>query len=830
MARSRSLGSATFLFNRALEHHNSGAPTARQQGSTQSGNTTRWGNEMAVCRGFSSPYKLAPDGKQQHELSKKKGCDSPCKNDSAISSTATDTPRDVSSVMRVAPRAVENGPMNRKNLLRPSTWLGPEVSPLQDHRHTGGFNSPSPTASINSAASAWPSPRRNGRWGGGSRGILGYTEANKCGNNISVGSAAGGREHGVRRHKRKGSATCLTLGGGTEVCLESVFEKQALPRREAEANPELSRSLPCHPRRTGKDGVDRRSSATLSSGEGQLGARGGFLERPTKEERPPPQRQKEESPVQTGMVCSACFGKGSVGGEDESATTRKHLYGETGKNASGGLKASLVLCGHQAEGSQEQMRGASRAGPKPMAEWSTSGGRKSVDERSIESADRKALNLEESKKTTGGRSNLNRVPEPTASSQRKRDIACSEGEIDGAVSITCTKPLPPTMVGPPTSSYYDGDSPVKGELDTNGSKDARIGAGSGSLVLEAAARLGQGPPPKTAKPRAIKRPTPEFTGNALEASEAVGVHGHSQLLGGFQTPRYRAEACLPTQSLQQRACASEDRDDRSECTVSEEKLLTLLTRRLKQLVQLESITIQWERLPRREREKLDRQQHMVSSRFRAMERARQESSFPLCMDSHKGRFDAGPDDLNPQIRGEKGTSDGNSISDKSTKNLSLGSHRSISCIVMPPSDAAISSSIDRPRSGPVATGAGAGAGIGVAADIATAHGFKDGLWPSHRAKAGPCGVDSGNGTSRSSISGADKSFQSIATPRAERRRAGREGGNRGRGGSGGELACDVRDTDIPRGLARRGRIGDPTLGIVGTRSTITSVYQFGYRA
>lgn len=123
------------------------------------------------------------------------------------------------------------------------------------------------------------------------------------------------------------------------------------------------------------------------------------------------------------------------------------------------------------------------------------------------------------------------------------------------------------------------------------------------------------------------------------------------------------------------------------------------------------------------------------------------------------------------------------------------SHHSAS-LFLPPSDAAISSSIDRPQVG--AEVAGVESGV-AAADIRG----KEGI----RVEAGSVGVAAGKGT---------PDHLGGTTPRGERRRRG-EGGRGERGG----MACGVEDADIASGLARRGRLGGPSLGIVGIRSFIT---------
>lgn len=172
-----------------------------------------------------------------------------------------------------------------------------------------------------------------------------------------------------------------------------------------------------------------------------------------------------------------------------------------------------------------------------------------------------------------------------------------------------------------------------------------------------------------------------------------------------------------------------------------------------------------------------------------------------------------------------------STSIQPTTNVALSSCKGISdCVVMPPSDAAISSSIDRPKSGPGVNGAGAVAGTEVAAYVATDKGFKSGLWTSHR-KVEVCsrGVEVGDAAPRCSMSGTDTPLHSIATPRSERKWKGRGTGKRGGGDRKGGLAYDVRDAGITSDLARRARPGDPVLGIVGTRTADTSVNRWGYR-
>lgn len=212
----------------------------------------------------------------------------------------------------------------------------------------------------------------------------------------------------------------------------------------------------------------------------------------------------------------------------------------------------------------------------------------------------------------------------------------------------------------------------------------------------------------------------------------------------------------------------------------------------------QSLTIQWERLPRREREKLDRQQHLIGSRFRVTEQLRRDSSFDMCVVSSSAE---GASFGAPAVQSAGG---GGSASYGADNSRHQG-------VFLPPSDAAISSSIDRPQAGAEVAGVEGGVAATAAAAAADMRG-KEGF----RVEAGSVGVGAGNVAPDQPVSRTAKAVLGGATPRGERRRR-REGGRGKRGG----VACGVQDADIASGLARRGRLGDPSFSIVGIRSSIT---------
>lgn len=156
-------------------------------------------------------------------------------------------------------------------------------------------------------------------------------------------------------------------------------------------------------------------------------------------------------------------------------------------------------------------------------------------------------------------------------------------------------------------------------------------------------------------------------------------------------------------------------------------------------------------------------------------------------------------------RGGGGGGGGGSVSNS----VIYSSHRlttSDQKVFLPPSDAAISSSIDRPQVG--AEGSCIESGV----DAADARG-KEGV----RVEAGSGGMGAGKVTLDQLVARKGKAVCRGAMPRGETRRR----RDAGRGQRGWMVPCGVQDADIASGLTRRGRLGDPSLGIVGTRSSIT---------
>lgn len=215
------MGSAKFLFTcnpAALEHrfkpssssNGFGGRNARgdsARGGTNDRNTARWGSEKAVFKGPFSPYKLEAGGKppqQLHELHHGHGFSEMA---SSTPSTTSDRQRRCTSVTGAATnkRHVTPSPtavgelVTREGVLRRSTWLGPEVSPLpvRDEQEAARLNIPSPFA-VKFAAAAWPSPTQNGRWRRLNRGIKSF-EKTKGGSNW------GNPERGVKPQCRRGS-------------------------------------------------------------------------------------------------------------------------------------------------------------------------------------------------------------------------------------------------------------------------------------------------------------------------------------------------------------------------------------------------------------------------------------------------------------------------------------------------------------------------------------------------------------------------------------------------------------------------------------------------
>lgn len=217
------MGSAKFLFTcdpAALEHRSKpsssngfgGRDTRRDSarwGGKNDRSIARWGNERAVLKGLFSPYKLEVDGtpqQQQHELYRGRGF---CEKASSATSTTADRPRRCTLVMGAAtnnrhivtPTTTAGAALvTREGVLRRSTWLGPEVSPLpvRSEQEAARLNSPSPFA-VKFAAAAWPSPKQNGRWRGLKSGIKSYRRPH---GGISRGDPP---ERGVRPQRGRGS-------------------------------------------------------------------------------------------------------------------------------------------------------------------------------------------------------------------------------------------------------------------------------------------------------------------------------------------------------------------------------------------------------------------------------------------------------------------------------------------------------------------------------------------------------------------------------------------------------------------------------------------------
>lgn len=219
-ARAHSLGSAKFLFHHALEHHKSG-PTILENtcDDTNDNGITRWGSERAVWKGLFSPFKLADDGtpQEQHydEL-----------NDEIVvgsnSPTNTSSPRGCTNMARAARAAADNS--NRRTApresvhrepLRRSTWLGPDLMPLQNYQDVARINTQRPDI-IKFAAAAWPTPKQNGRRGGANIGVHGYRGADRGGSNGSSSNESDlAREVRRQRMRVNFQRTCSICGTGT---------------------------------------------------------------------------------------------------------------------------------------------------------------------------------------------------------------------------------------------------------------------------------------------------------------------------------------------------------------------------------------------------------------------------------------------------------------------------------------------------------------------------------------------------------------------------------------------------------------------------------------
>lgn len=264
-----SLGSAKFFFDRALEHHHSdkpGSASVGQWSSTGSGlvagskdprrdstlggtndsnscsSFTRWGNERAVLKGLNNPYRLAGSGTRQQQYQEHDNGYSSCREmtgGSTVPTTAkkaattAETSRGCTNTMRIARGATENAykitttttttkaaTIAREGVLCRSTWLGPEVSPLQNNEDAARLKCPSPY-SIQFAAAAWPNPKRNRRWRGATKGINSYRGAKQHGGGNLARNSGGSRgdsECGVRQQRKRGSfQQYVSCKGGTDI-------------------------------------------------------------------------------------------------------------------------------------------------------------------------------------------------------------------------------------------------------------------------------------------------------------------------------------------------------------------------------------------------------------------------------------------------------------------------------------------------------------------------------------------------------------------------------------------------------------------------------------
>lgn len=116
----------------------------------------------------------------------------------------------------------------------------------------------------------------------------------------------------------------------------------------------------------------------------------------------------------------------------------------------------------------------------------------------------------------------------------------------------------------------------------------------------------------------------------------------------------------------------------------------------------QSLTIQWERLPRREREKLDRRQNLISSRFRIIEQARRDSSIPLFVASAPGSEPIFVRDRSLDDNGDGGDGGDSGGGGGGGDSIPSAPARTSNGCSLPPSDAAASSNFDTPS--PAAVG------------------------------------------------------------------------------------------------------------------------------
>lgn len=323
------------------------------------------------------------------------------------------------------------------------------------------------------------------------------------------------------------------------------------------------------------------------------------------------------------MDCLSSLGTGLVERGDEGSGGQKSPPCETGEHAAGGATASSLHRRHQAEpeksednmsdarcqkridargysDEEQQLRAealdtlretknystcliahdklasevamvgeqaAVRAGTKSMTEMRASGVPGS--EEMMESIDHAEPEQAESKEITGIRPILRSVPEPTTSSQLEGDKARSGVAKAGADRAAGNTPRMSPMVDPPIDSHHNGSGH---SLNMDGNNEQTMGAGGAALVSMVGAREGGGGPlSKPAKPLALQFSNRELAdGGALAAREPASVRRQPQPLKECQAPQRQSDACLRTQSLQQRPInsAGEDQDDHSECTHS----------------------------------------------------------------------------------------------------------------------------------------------------------------------------------------------------------------------------------------------------------------------
>ncbi|CAM9597476.1 unnamed protein product [Ectocarpus sp. 4 AP-2014] len=858
--RAHSLGSAKFLFHHALEHRKSGPIILENTcDDTKDSGMTRSGCERAVWKGSFSPFKLADDGtaREQHydEL------DDDEMVVGSIIPTSTSSPRVCTNMTRAVRAAADNDnrrtaprdPVHREPLRR-STWLGPDLMPLQNYQDAARINSQRPDI-IKFTAAAWPTPKQNGRRGGANRGVHGYRGADRGGSNGSSSNESDvARE--VRRQRMRGSfqrnAACSICGTGTNSGLFSNAQHRCVRKGQREVG--TGGKLPCSPphcrsQRRHSSACDKNAS-TMFGGEDRLDTLCDVSASPTGERWPLTQSDKEtyRGPSFTG--CSGLLDNNDADERENIATnarsahdgvTEPQLYPHHIEQKVGTKPKTLVVHPKQTGGfgyseSDKLYTGAVDALPKADDEFASF----IVHEKASTAAEEAGVGVEEvdagmerrseRRSSSRGQSEVSRGRRAEKIDNAQNEPIASEettGRTPGIRSLPISTEAPRPAGGGAGNEPRSSTATKLGRTRARPTCSCRSGSGTGKdAKIDQQSKddggVGGREVDGAAESTSFQFPTPELVGSDLAVREPLSVRRQTQLLPKSQPHRQQPDPFPRHQWLQQRRGASDDQDDQSECTVSEEKHLILLTRRLKQLVQLESLTIQWEGLSRRERENLDRKQWQISSRLGVAERVRRDSSFslsasPSCTGPGSGA-DAPP----------SGGRLGGSISDCSTtgghqltaKHVTSKTVSNSSGGILPSSDASIFSSIDRPR--PCA--GVAGTKIEDAAAAETDRGSGEVVWDGGvRVEAGSIELSAGKSISSYLESRAgQKAMPNGVTPRGERRPGGIGGSRWKRGGGSGRITWNVRDADIASGLARRGRLGDWYLGIVGTRSLITS--------